>query len=77
MKKTAAPKTFEEAMSRLEEITQAMQNPQMPLEESLATFEEGQKLVRYCQSKLSEAEQKLQLLTAEGTLEELQLDERA
>ena len=63
MKKSPAPKTFEEAIKRLETLTQAMQSSEMPLEEALAAY----------QTKLSEVEQKLQVLDADG-LKELTLD---
>lgn len=73
MKKSAAPKSFEEAVQRLETITQAMQSSDMPLEEALAAYQEGNELVQYCQNKLAEVEQKLQVLDA-GELKELNLD---
>ncbi|WP_107994039.1 exodeoxyribonuclease VII small subunit [Neisseria elongata] len=73
MKKSPAPKTFEEAIKRLETLIQAMQNSEMPLEEALAAYQEGNELVKYCQTKLAEVEQKLQVLDADG-LKELTLD---
>ena len=73
MKKSPAPKTFEEAIKRLEPLTQAMQNSEMPLEEALSAYQEGNELVKYCQTKLAEVEQKLQVLDADG-LKELTLD---
>ncbi|KLT72915.1 exodeoxyribonuclease VII small subunit [Neisseria arctica] len=68
-----APKSFEEALKRLESLTQAMQSSEMPLEEALAAYQEGKELVQYCQQKLAEVEQKLQVLDA-GELKELSLD---
>lgn len=73
MKKFAAPKSFEEALKRLETLTQAMQSSEMPLEDALAAYQEGNELVKYCQQKLAEVEQKLQVLDA-GELKELSLD---
>ena len=73
MKKSPVPKTFEEAIKRLETLTQAMQNSEMPLEEALAAYQEGNELVKYCQTKLTEVEQKLQVLDADG-LKVLTLD---
>ena len=73
MKKSPTPKTFEEAIKRLETITQSMQNSEMPLEEALAAYQEGNELVKYCQTKLAEVEQKLQVLDADG-LKELTLN---
>ena len=68
-----APQSFEEALSRLETLTQAMQSSEMPLEDALAAYQEGNELVRYCQTKLAEVEQKLQVLDA-GELKELNLE---
>lgn len=73
MKKSAAPKSFEEALQRLEILTQAMQSSDMPLEDALAAYQEGNELVKYCQDKLAEVEQKLQVLDA-GQLKELNLE---
>lgn len=72
MKKTA-PKSFEEALARLETLTQAMQSSEMPLEEALAAYQEGNALVGYCQNKLAEVEQRLQVLDA-GIMKELDLE---
>ena len=71
--KKNAPQSFEEALSRLETLTQAMQSSEMPLEDALAAYQEGNELVRYCQTKLAEVEQKLQVLDA-GELKELNLE---
>ncbi|EMT4614578.1 exodeoxyribonuclease VII small subunit [Neisseria gonorrhoeae] len=67
MKKNT-PKSFEEALSRLESLTQSMQG-EMSLEDALAAYQEGNELVRYCQTKLAQVEQKLQVLDADGTKE--------
>ena len=74
MKKTVAPKSFEDALKRLETLTQAMQSSEMPLEDALAAYQEGNELVKYCQQKLAEVEQKLQVLDA-GELKELNLEQ--
>ncbi|OSI18204.1 exodeoxyribonuclease VII small subunit [Neisseria dentiae] len=74
MKKSAAPKSFEEALKRLETLTQAMQSSEMPLEDALAAYQEGNELVKYCQAKLAEVEQKLQVLDA-GELKELNIEQ--
>lgn len=73
MKKTA-PKNYEEALTQLQNITESMQNNDLPLEEALAAYQRGQELVQYCQQKLAEVEQKLQVLD-NGELKELNLDE--
>ena len=74
MKKAAAPKSFEDALKRLETLTQAMQSSEKPLEDALAAYQEGNELVKYCQQKLAEVEQKLQVLDA-GELKDLNLEQ--
>ena len=55
----AAKKTFEENMSRLEEIVAALEKGDAPLADSLALFEEGTKLIAACSQELDAAEQKV------------------
>ena len=54
--------TFEQAISRLEEIVQALDGGELPLNESLRLFEEGVKLARECSKQLAEAQSKLETL---------------
>ncbi len=58
--------SFEQAMKRLEEIVTALERGEAPLEEALALFEEGSKLLRQCTGMLDKAEQKVTKLTATG-----------
>ena len=53
---------FEDAMNRLEEIVQDMEEGDLSLEDSLKTFEEGMKLIKYSSNKLEEIEKKVTLL---------------
>src|SRR5881296_64426 len=53
---------FEEALKKLEGIVEAMEGGDLPLEALLARFEEGIGLVKMCQTKLEEAELKIQQL---------------
>jgi len=48
-------KTFEESMSRLEQIVRAMERGDVPLEESLKLFQEGTELVQTCTKLLDDA----------------------
>ena len=61
---------FEEAMKRLETIVDAMESEDLPLETLLARYEEGMRLARVCQTKIAEAELKIQQLeqNAQGAL---------
>ena len=51
--------TFEEKLARLEQIVQAMEKGDVPLEESLKLFQEGTALVNDCGKLLDQAEQQV------------------
>lgn len=59
--------TYEKAYKRLEEIVEKLENGSVPLEESMKLFEEGTKLVNFCNSKLNAAEQKFTQLITENS----------
>jgi exodeoxyribonuclease VII small subunit len=63
--------TFEEALSRLEEVVRTLEERELPLEESLAYFEEGVRLTRFCRSKLKEIESRVELLVKGAQGEDL------
>ena len=54
-----AEPSFEEAMKRIEQIVADLEKSDIPLEESLARFEEAVKLARVCHHKLDEARKKI------------------
>lgn len=58
-RKKEDPKTFEENITRLEEIVSQLERGDAKLADSLALFEEGTKLASLCTSMLDEAEQKV------------------
>jgi exodeoxyribonuclease VII small subunit len=53
---------FEEALKKLESIVQTMEKDDLPLESLLSKYEEGTKLAQVCQSRLADAELKIQQL---------------
>jgi exodeoxyribonuclease VII small subunit len=53
---------FETAMRDLEALVERLEQGELPLEESVAAFERGMLLTRSCQSALTEAEQKVEIL---------------
>lgn len=55
--------TFESAMKRLQEIVAFLENGEAPLDRSLAAFEEGVKLVKFCTEQLENAEKTVKLLS--------------
>lgn len=54
---------FEDGLKRLEEIVAKLESGNLPLDDSLKLFEEGVKLVRFCNARLAEAQQKVEVLT--------------
>lgn len=56
--------TFEQAMARLEEIVKQLEQGDAPLEDALALFEEGIRLMKKCTTQLDKAEQKVSKLLA-------------
>ena len=59
-------KSFEEALFKLEQITKELEEGDLSLEESLKHFDEGVKLAEYCNSKLSDAQRKVEILLKKG-----------
>ncbi len=53
---------FEEALSRLEAVVRALESGDLPLEQTLAQFEEGQRLLGLCSRQLAAAELKVKEL---------------
>jgi len=53
---------FEKAMSRLEAIVEQMETGKLPLEDLIVRYEEGMNLVKVCQERLSNAEQKIEII---------------
>jgi len=54
--------SFETALAQLENIVESMESGEIPLAELLAKFEEGNKLLKVCESRLKEAELKIEQL---------------
>ncbi|MDX9718400.1 exodeoxyribonuclease VII small subunit [Thauera sp. AutoDN2] len=61
-KSASAPKTFEVAVSELEAIVQEMESGRLSLEDALASYQRGVSLMRFCQTTLSDAEQRVKVL---------------
>ena len=67
---TEQKKSFEEAYARLEQILEKMNSNAVSLDESIKLYEEADKLILLCQGRLTEAEQKVEILmkNRDGTL---------
>ena len=56
------PKSFEASLEALEEIVHQLEGGDLPLEKSLELFEDGIRLSRQCQERLSQAERRIEIL---------------
>lgn len=67
---TEAKLSFEAALGRLEAIVDSMESGEVPLAELLAKFEDGTKLLKLCETRLKDAELKIEQLKKQkdGTL---------
>lgn len=68
-------KTYEEAIERLEEIVNLLENNKIPLEESMTLFQEGIELSKYCDDKLKNIQAKVAQIYENGQLNEFKTEE--
>jgi len=70
-RKDATGKKFESALEDLEQVVEQLESGELSLEDSLAAFEKGVGLVKFCNQKLNEVEKKIELLVKdkEGKLQ--------
>jgi exodeoxyribonuclease VII small subunit len=61
-------KDFEAAIAELETIVKKLEEGDLPLEPSLALYERGVQLSRFCHARLEEAERRIEILTERGEL---------
>ena len=54
--------TFEKALEELESLVGRMEDGKLPLEESLAAYQRGAELIKFCESKLSDAQARIAIL---------------
>lgn len=58
--------SFEAALKRLEAIVERMESGETDLDTMIASFEEGQRLVKFCTAKLNEVEKKIEKIVNES-----------
>ena len=58
--------SFEEAMGELEKLVEAMEGGEMGLDEMVAAFERGHKLVKSCNERLGEVERRIEVIRREA-----------
>ncbi len=61
-------KDFEGALGELEGIVKKLEDGDLTLESSLALYERGVELSRYCHARLEEAERRIEILNERGEL---------
>jgi exodeoxyribonuclease VII small subunit len=72
-----APEKFEDLLGRLEQIVADMENAELPLEKLLESYEEGMRLVKACGDRLTDAEQKVEILSRAASAEPAKASEPA
>jgi exodeoxyribonuclease VII small subunit len=61
-------KDFEAALSELDALVKKLEEGDLSLEQSLALYERGVQLSRFCHARLEEAERRIEILTDRGEL---------
>ncbi len=61
-------KDFEAALAELDLLVKKLEDGDLSLEQSLALYERGVQLSRFCHTKLEEAERRVEILTERGEL---------
>lgn len=59
---TGAPASFEAAMAELAQLVTQMETGQLPLEASVAAYQRGAELVKYCAAQLDKVEVQVKVL---------------
>ncbi|MBM7651563.1 exodeoxyribonuclease VII small subunit [Neobacillus cucumis] len=68
--------TFEEAMAKLEQIVEKLEEGDVPLEEAITFYKEGMELSKLCHDKLKTVEEQLtQIITEDGRTERFSIAE--
>jgi exodeoxyribonuclease VII small subunit len=57
-----SPENFEQALTELELIVNQIENDEVELELALEKYQQGVALVKFCQDKLKQIEQKVKIL---------------
>lgn len=63
-------KDFESAIAELEKIVKQLEDGDLALDTSLALFERGVELSRFCHAQLGEAQRRIEVLTERGELKD-------
>lgn len=66
MSKKVPALTFEENMTRLQEIVAALETGEQPLDKGLALYKEGAALTKLCRAELENARNEIRIVTESG-----------
>lgn len=58
--------SFEDALAKIEEIIKTMESGKLPLEKTIEKYQEGVKLIKYCQCKLDSYEKIVTAITEDN-----------
>ena len=64
--------SFEEALEKLEEIVRDLESGNVSLDDSVRYYEEGSKLMKFCEKKLTEARMKVEKVSGINEIKELE-----
>lgn len=67
--------TFEQALEKLQEAVNKLENGEIKLDEAFKMFEEGIKYARICEEKLSGIEDKVAKIVKQGKIEDFKVEE--
>jgi exodeoxyribonuclease VII small subunit len=71
MENKITPIDFEDAIINLENIVKKIENDEIKLDDALEQYQQGIQLIKFCQEKLKNVEQKIKILeTSEDKLED-------
>lgn len=59
---------LEELFARAEALIEQMEEPELPLEEAFAAYEQGMKIIQTCNSRIDQVEQKMLVMNEAGEL---------
>jgi exodeoxyribonuclease VII small subunit len=65
--------SFEKALEELDALVARMEDGRLPLEESLAAYQRGAELIKFCESKLTDAQARIAILEGDS-LQDLKVD---
>lgn len=68
------PQSLEAALEELEKIVSTLEDGELPLERSLASYKRGAELLKFCQAALQDAQQQVKVLE-DGILRDFKSDD--